>query len=321
MDFIFTLGLYGVITFLITVIIMPRLIRYFREEQLGQIIREEGPASHMEKQGTPTMGGVTFIIAVTVASIIYAFVHTTLNPNLILLVLVMLYYAGIGFVDDYLILIKKHNEGITSRQKMALQILGGVFFVGAYFLLGLEAYPVLPFLNEGLVGLVVFALFSIFWLVGFSNAVNLTDGVDGLSSSTVSLAFLYYAYRAFEMQEWAIASFSCMIVGGLWGFFLFNKKPAQIFMGDVGSLSLGAAIAAVAILIGEPLSLLLVGIVFVLETASVILQVFSFQTFGKRIFKMSPLHHHFEMSGFSENQVVALFLVIGLVGAIVANVL
>jgi len=227
---------------------------------------------------------------------------------------ILILYGLLGFLDDFIKVFKKRNLGLTSKQKLIGQIIGGVLFFAAYLYDGLPTELAFPFLGAVDVGL-FYGLFIIFWLVGFSNAVNLTDGLDGLVAGTASIAYGAYAIIAWNQQQLDILIICLTIIGGLIGFFFFNKKPAKIFMGDVGSLALGGGLAAVSILLHQEWSLLLIGLVFVMETASVMIQVTSFKLRGKRVFKMSPIHHHFEMSGWSEWRVVLTFWSIGLIAA------
>ncbi len=303
-----------VMTFVLTFLAMPKVIQLFREKQLGQTTRDEGPDWHKVKEGTPTMGGVVFIIMAALVTFLFSIIQWLFNPSLLLLLFVLLFFGAIGFVDDYIILFMKRNEGLTSRQKFISQVIGAAIFAVSYQLLNLNTTLTFPLIGETSAGW-IHVLFSIFWIVGFSNAVNLTDGIDGLSSSTAIIAFLAYGIIAWQQSQYSIFLFILAIVGGLAAFLVFNKKPARIFMGDVGSLSLGAVLAALSILLKAEFTLLLIGVIFVIETASVILQVTSFKTRGKRLFKMSPIHHHFEMEGWSEEKIVLIFSLVGLLGA------
>ncbi|WP_218672183.1 phospho-N-acetylmuramoyl-pentapeptide-transferase [Marinilactibacillus piezotolerans] len=304
------------VSFLITILSMPFVIRYFSRKQLGQVTREEGPKWHESKSGTPTMGGVSFLIAASATILFASYLLNVLTTGLILLVFILVLYGLIGFLDDYIKVIMKRNLGLTSLQKLIGQIIGAiVFFIGIY-LLGYPTALTLPFIGTFELG-VFYSLFILFWLVGFSNATNLTDGIDGLMASTGMIAYAAYAIIAAIQSQWDVMVFTLAVFGGLLGFFLFNKKPAKIFMGDVGSLALGAGLAGVSILLNQEWTLLLIGLVFVCETASVMLQVGSFKLRGKRIFKMSPIHHHFEMDGWSEWKIVGIFSTIGFLMALV----
>ncbi|HLQ75329.1 MAG TPA: phospho-N-acetylmuramoyl-pentapeptide-transferase [Alloiococcus sp.] len=297
---------------LVTLLLMPLVIRYFRKKQLGQITREIGPSWHQAKSGTPTMGGVAFILATIIVTSL-AFLLNLGTKQMALLLMVFVVYGLIGFFDDYIKLIMKRNLGLTSLQKLIGQIIAAIIF---YFVADISTVLVLPFgwsMNLG----ILYPFFVIFWLVGFSNATNLTDGIDGLLASTSLIALTAYGYIAIKQNQFDILMFILILTGGILGFLAFNKKPAKIFMGDVGSLAIGGVFATLSIMLDLEWTLLFIGIIFVIETASVMLQVTSFKTTGKRIFKMTPIHHHFEMSGFSEWKIVILFSIITLIFSLV----
>lgn len=294
------------ISLLIVLILMPLIIRYFKEKQLGQMTREEGPSWHEEKSGTPTMGGVAFILSSMITIMLLTIFNIQNTINVLPLIVFFVAYGLIGFVDDYIKLIMKRNLGLTSRQKFIAQLALGFAFYLVLILTGFDNQINLPWIGNVPLSF-IYGLFAIFWLVGFSNATNLTDGIDGLLASTSIIAYGGYAYIAYLQQEFGVMLFAFSIIGGLTGFLFFNRKPAQIFMGDVGSLALGAGLATMSILLNVEWTLLLIGIIFVIETASVIIQVAYFQRTGKRIFKMSPIHHHFEMEGWSERKIVLVF--------------
>ncbi|MER2058828.1 MAG: phospho-N-acetylmuramoyl-pentapeptide-transferase [Niallia sp.] len=301
--------------FLITVLISPFFIPFLRRLKFGQSIREEGPKSHQKKTGTPTMGGlmIIFSIVVTTLVMINKFSEPTIKTYLLLLVLVG--FGLLGFLDDFIKVVMKRNLGLTSRQKLLGQIIISLIF---YFVLRENEFSTaisIPFVDKPLELGWFYALFIIFWLVGFSNAVNLTDGLDGLVSGTSVVAFGAFAVLAWSQSQFEISIFSVAIVGAVLGFLVFNAHPAKVFMGDTGSLALGGAIAAIAILTKTEILLILIGGVFVIETLSVILQVISFKSTGRRIFRMSPLHHHYELVGWSEWRVVVTFWTVGLLFA------
>ncbi|KRN60766.1 phospho-N-acetylmuramoyl-pentapeptide-transferase [Carnobacterium maltaromaticum DSM 20342] len=304
-------------SFALTIMVMPMFIGYFRMKQIGQVTRDEGPKWHEVKTGTPTMGGVVFIIATLITAVWVGIWQGALTLSLGLLLFILALYGVLGFLDDFIKVFKKRNLGLTSKQKLIGQIIGGIIFFIVFKYEGLATKIAFPFIGSIDIGW-LYGIFVIFWLVGFSNAVNLTDGLDGLVAGTASIAYGTYAVIAWHQQQTDILIFCVTIVGGLVGFFFFNKKPAKIFMGDVGSLALGGGLAAVSILLHQEWSLLLIGLIFVIETASVMIQVTSFKLTGKRVFKMSPIHHHFEMSGWSEWRVVLTFWSVGLLAAIVA---
>lgn len=302
-------------SFAITVASMPFIIGYFRMKKQGQEIRDEGPKWHNSKAGTPTMGGLGFLAAAVITSLWFSLWTQKLTTSLMILVFVLLLYGIIGFLDDFIKLAKKQNEGLTSRQKFIGQVVVAVIF---YLVYRLEGYPnTLNFFGIDLPLNIFYGLFVIVWLVGFSNAVNLTDGIDGLVSGLGTISFATYGIIAWNQQQYEVLIVCLAVMGGLVGFFPYNRKPAKIFMGDVGSLALGGLLAAVSILLHQEWTLLLVGLVYIFETASVIIQVTSFKLTGKRVFKMSPLHHHFEMSGWSEWKVDTVFWAVGLLASIV----
>ncbi len=310
---------YALAAFLLTALLVPLFIPLLKRLKFGQSIRTEGPQSHMQKSGTPTMGGLTFLISTLIISLI-ALIFVEDRGPIILLILVTLGFGLIGFVDDYIIVVKKNNQGLTSKQKFLFQILIAVLFYTiskALGLLELNTTVNIPFTDAGLPLGIFYILFIIFWQVGFSNAVNLTDGLDGLATGLSIIAFSCYGVLAMYQDALGISVFTMILVGSLCGFLIYNKYKAKLFMGDTGSLALGGVIATVSIMLNQELTLLFIGMVFVIETLSVMIQVASFKLTGKRIFRMSPLHHHFELGGWSEWKIVTVFWLAGLMtGAI-----
>lgn len=309
------------IALIMTVALMPVFIPLLKRMKFGQSIREEGPESHLKKTGTPTMGGLVFLISIIVTVLLVAAFNGELTTQVVILLIVLFGYGLIGFLDDFIKVVLKRNLGLTSLQKLLAQI---VIAVLSFFLLranGFDTALGIPFTDASIELGWVYVLFIVFWLVGFSNAVNLTDGLDGLVAGTASIAFAAFGILAIVQQETGIALFTFAVAGGLIGFLVFNKYPAKVFMGDTGSLALGGALAMISILLKQELLLLLIGLVFVIETASVILQVGSFKLRKKRIFKMSPIHHHFELSGWSEWKVVTVFWGVGFISAAIAVLL
>jgi len=306
------------IAFLITVLLSPIFIPFLRRLKFGQSIREEGPKSHMKKTGTPTMGGVMIVVSIVITSIIMVkkFNTGSIGYELWLLIFVLVGYGILGFLDDFIKVAMKRNLGLTSKQKMVGQIVIALVF---YFILryqGFSTYIQIPGTSIQWELGWAYALLIIFMLVGASNAVNLTDGLDGLLAGTAAIAFGAFGVLAwYGIPQSEVTIFALAAVGALLGFLVFNAHPAKVFMGDTGSLALGAAIAAVAILTKLEIILVIIGGVFVIETLSVIIQVISFKTTGKRVFKMSPLHHHYELSGWSEWRVVTTFWLVGLIFA------
>ncbi|STY75891.1 Phospho-N-acetylmuramoyl-pentapeptide-transferase [Macrococcoides caseolyticum] len=310
---------FGVIAFILTAILVPLFIPLLKRMKFGQSIREEGPKSHMVKSGTPTMGGLTFLISTVLLSAIACFFVEDNGP-LILLILVTVGFGLIGFVDDYIIVVKKNNQGLTSKQKFLFQIIIAILFYVVSNVLGLLSLSNeinIPFTDIGIPLSIFYVIFIIFWQVGFSNAVNLTDGLDGLATGLSIIAFSCYFYLAMVQGATAMVYFSAILIGSLCGFLLYNKNKAKLFMGDTGSLALGGVIATVSIMLNQELTLIFIGFVFVVETLSVMMQVTSFKLTGKRIFKMSPLHHHFEMVGWSEWKIVTVFWIVGILTGLI----
>ncbi|MEG0255804.1 MAG: phospho-N-acetylmuramoyl-pentapeptide-transferase [Vagococcus sp.] len=291
---------------------MPLFIAYFKMKKMGQAVREEGPQAHLAKTGTPTMGGFIFLISILLTSVITGFWQKELTPSFWSILFILFLYGLLGFLDDFIKVFKKRNLGLNSKQKLIGQIVGGIILYAIMKSEGISDMLYIPFIGDVNLGF-VFGAFAVFWLVGFSNAVNLTDGIDGLVSGLGSISFATYAIIAWHQEQYDIMLICVATIGALLGFFIYNKKPAKIFMGDVGSLALGGMLAAISILLHQEWTLLLIGLVYVVETASVILQVGSFKLTGKRIFKMSPIHHHFELSGWSEWKIDIVFWIVGLV--------
>ncbi|ASB89724.1 phospho-N-acetylmuramoyl-pentapeptide-transferase [Bacillus sonorensis] len=302
--------------FLISVLLSPIFIPFLRRLKFGQSIREEGPKSHQKKSGTPTMGGVMIILSIIVTTVVMTFKFSEASMNMFLLLFVTVGYGLLGFLDDYIKVVMKRNLGLTSKQKLIGQIVIAVVFYAVYYAQGLPTYIRIPGTDISFDFGWAYLILVIFMLVGGSNAVNLTDGLDGLLSGTAAIAFGAFAILAWNQSQYDVAIFSVAVVGAVLGFLVFNAHPAKVFMGDTGSLALGGAIVTIAILTKLEILLVIIGGVFVIETLSVILQVISFKTTGKRIFKMSPLHHHYELVGWSEWRVVVTFWTAGLLLAV-----
>ncbi|WYP25062.1 phospho-N-acetylmuramoyl-pentapeptide-transferase [Alkalihalobacillus sp. FSL W8-0930] len=307
-----------IISFGVAVIFSPIFIPFLKRLKFGQSIREEGPESHQKKSGTPTMGGIVVVLAI-LATVLGVTISTNLlTPEIILLLIVTVGYGLVGFVDDYIKVVKKHNLGLTSKQKLVGQLIIAVVFYLGLIQIGFSTEIAIPATSISFdIGFFYLPLIIVM-LVGASNAVNLTDGLDGLLAGTGAIAFGAFAILAWSAGFLDVSLFSAAVVGAVLGFLVFNAHPAKVFMGDTGSLALGGAITGIAILSKMELMLILVGGVFVIETLSVIIQVISFKTRGKRVFKMSPLHHHYELSGWSEWRVVVTFWLVGMVFAIAA---
>lgn len=305
------------VSLLVTVITGPVFIPWLHKLKFGQQILEEGPSWHQKKSGTPTMGGLMFILGIVISCVVALLVK--FQMKLLIMLLVSLGFGAIGFVDDYVKVVKKRNLGLTAKQKFLLQALLAVIYIFALDLTGnLETQIIIPFVEKTFtMPLWIYIVFILFVVCGTVNAVNLTDGLDGLASSITVVVSLFFALVGHIFSRPA-AYFSLAVVGGCIGFLFFNKYPAKVFMGDTGSLFLGGAISVVAVGMGMPLILVIAGFVYLFETLSVILQVASFKLTGKRIFKMSPIHHHFEMCGWRENKIVTVFSLVSLLLCIIA---
>lgn len=305
------------VAFLITVLLSPLFIPFLRRLKFGQSIREEGPKSHQKKTGTPTMGGIMILLSLTIATLVMTFKFSEPSLETYLLLFVTLGFGLLGFLDDFIKVVMKRNLGLTSKQKLLGQIvIAIVFYLVFKETSGFSSTITIPATDISIDFGWFYVLIVIFWLVGFSNAVNLTDGLDGLVSGAAAIAFGAFAVLAWNQSQYDVAIFSVAVVGAVLGFLVFNAHPAKVFMGDTGSLALGGAIATIALITKLELLLVIIGGVFVIETLSVILQVGSFKLRGKRIFKMSPLHHHYELSGWSEWRVVVTFWTVGLLCAV-----
>jgi phospho-N-acetylmuramoyl-pentapeptide-transferase len=305
-----------VVSFLISVVLSPIMIPFLRRLKFGQSIREEGPKSHQKKSGTPTMGGVMILLSIVITTVIMVAKFSVISTEIYLLLLVTVGFGLLGFLDDFIKVVLKRNLGLTSKQKLVGQLIIAAIFYIVVKQLNFSTVISVPGTDIGIDIGILYLVLIIVMLVGASNAVNLTDGLDGLLAGTAAIAFGAYAIIAFSTEQMDIAMFCAAVVGGVLGFLVFNAHPAKVFMGDTGSLALGGAIGAVAILTKMEILLVIIGGVFVIETLSVIIQVISFKTTGKRVFKMSPIHHHYELSGWSEWRVVVTFWLVGLIFAI-----
>ena len=317
----------------ISLILGPWLIRRLRTFQIGQVIRQEGPQSHQAKAGTPTMGGLLILSAALGPTLLWA---DLTNLSVWLAVLTTAAFGGIGFLDDYLKITRRSSGGLAPRYKMGLQIgTGLVVSLVLMWMATQDLYStrlIFPFFKQWIPDLGWFYVpFAVFVLVAWSNAVNLTDGLDGLAISTFAVAAATLTALAYVTGHKVFADYLLLVrfapaaeltvfcgalVGASLGFLWYNAHPAEIFMGDVGSLALGGALGIVAILIKQEILLVFVGGVFVMEAASVIIQVGSFKLRGKRVFRMAPLHHHFELSGWAEPKVITRFLIIAIIFAL-----
>ncbi|MGB8646436.1 MAG: phospho-N-acetylmuramoyl-pentapeptide-transferase [Anaerolineae bacterium] len=308
----------GTLSFLLAVIWGAPLIRWLRDHRVGKQIRVEGPTSHMTKMGTPTMGGVMIIIPVAVITVVLNIYNllgaTIIGRSILVPLLTMVAFGLLGGVDDWTGLRQiRRGIGMLGRYKIMIQaLLALLIALALYFPLGLHSVAIPRVPQKVDIGLFYIPL-AMFIIVGTSNAINLTDGLDGLAGWITAISFASYGVIAFLQQQIYLVTFCFIMVGALLAFLWYNAHPAELFMGDVGSLSLGATLAVVALMTGQWILLPLIGVMFVAETLSVIIQVTYFKlTHGKRIFKMTPLHHHFELLGWSETQVVQRFWLVGM---------
>lgn len=306
------------VSFVLAVLLGPLLIPLLRRFKFGQQVREDGPQSHLKKQGTPTMGGIIILLALTLAYLKFA---DSDSPFFWALLVGCLGFGLIGFLDDYIKIAFKRSLGLTARQKLLGQLLFAVLFCWMLYDNNHSTAIGVPGTDWSLNLGWGYYLFVVIMFFASTNSVNFTDGLDGLLSGTSAFAFGAFALIAMDRAEPQAAVFSAAVVGAVLGFLVFNKHPAKVFMGDSGSLGLGGGIAAVAVLTKTELLLVVIGGVFVLEMLSVIIQVASFKTRGKRVFKMSPIHHHFELSGWSEWRVVTVFWTVGLAFALLGLLL
>lgn len=323
-------GILGVLTALaISLVFGPLLIKKLRVKQIGQAVRDDGPQSHLSKAGTPTMGGALIILAIAISTFLWGDIT---NRFVLITVAVMLIFGAVGWVDDYRKVIEKNSRGLPARWKYFWQSIGG--FGAAVLLYATAQTPaetelIVPFFKDVMIDMgIFFIVFTYFVIVGSSNAVNLTDGLDGLAimpTVMVAAALGVFAYLTGNIRfaDYLLIPYIAgsgelivicgAIVGAGLGFLWFNTYPAQVFMGDVGALSLGATLGVIAVIVRQELVLVIMGGVFVMETVSVILQVASFKLTGRRIFRMAPIHHHFELKGWPEPRVIVRFWIITVV--------
>ena len=304
------------ISFAISVILGPVIIPFLRKLKMGQTERVEGVQSHLKKAGTPTMGGIIFLIATVVTSLFYVKDYPKVIPVLFL----TLGFGIIGFLDDYLKVVLRRSDGLLPWQKFSLQVV--VTAVFTYYLVNYTDVNLamrIPFWTDHYLNLGWLAIPVLFFaVIGTVNGVNFTDGLDGLASSVTLIVAVFFTVVSIGTKS-GIEPITCAVVGGLMGLLLFNVYPAKVFMGDTGSLALGGFVAGTAYMMQMPLFILLVGLIYLVEVLSVIIQVTYFKkTHGKRIFKMAPIHHHFELCGWSETRVVAVFSIITAVMCLIA---
>ena len=309
-------GLPFIATVILGIIILPKLKKF----KVGQIVREDGPKEHLKKSGTPTMGGIIILIVITV----FLLISSINNPTLLLALVPVLGFGIIGFIDDFKKLILKNTEGLSPKLKMlGLLIVTAIFILLYINVFNLSTTILIPVLNIPFnLSLGVFVIFTAFVLLGASNSVNLTDGLDGLAGGVSSIILAFFTVMAFKTGDTDMIIFGLGMLGSTLAFLIFNVNPAKIFMGDTGSLALGGAIAAMAIILKMPLYLAIVAIIPIIEAVSVMMQVIFFKlTKGKRLFKMAPIHHHFELCGINEKIVTVIFWSITIIACIVAYII
>jgi len=303
----------ALVSFMITTVLGILLIPILDKLKFGQTVRNDGPKRHLRKMGTPIMGGIIFIPAITLATLLFSGIHV----DTLTVIFFMIGFGLIGFADDFIKISKKRSLGLRANQKLLFQLLlsaGLIFYVFADYANPTEI--IIPFYHKRLdLGIFYIPITVIFIILGTVNSVNLTDGLDGLVSGIVAIIGFFYTVFLIK-NNLNLSLFSSAITGACLGFLLFNHYPARVFMGDTGSLGLGGALAAITVLSRSHFYLAIIGIIFIIETISVILQVLFFKLTGKRIFKMSPIHHHFELCGWSERKVVHIFWLITLIAGI-----
>jgi phospho-N-acetylmuramoyl-pentapeptide-transferase len=297
------------VAFLLAVLLGPLLIPLLRRLKFGQQVRDDGPQSHLKKSGTPTMGGIIILLALALAFLKFS----DRGPAFWALIAACFGFGLVGFLDDYIKIALKRSLGLTASQKLLGQLLFAIIFCAILYAHDHPTAIAFPGFDGAWELGIFYYPFVVLLFLATSNAVNFTDGLDGLLSGTSALAFGAYAIIAVQAAQPQSGIFSAAMIGAVLGFLVFNKHPAKVFMGDTGSLGIGGGLAAVAVLTKAELLLLVIGGIFVIEVLSVVLQVVSFKTRGKRIFKMSPIHHHFELSGWSEWRIVTTFWLAGLI--------
>lgn len=294
------------IAFFISVILSPIFIPFLKKLKFGQFVRDEGPESHLKKAGTPTMGGLIILFSIVITSLFYIKDY----PQIIPVLFSTLGFGLIGFLDDYIKVVMKRSMGLRAWQKMLGQfVITGIFayYISAHTDLGTTM--IIPFVNKSVDMGWVFYPFLFFVMLGTVNGANFTDGLDGLASSVTVLIATFFTIAAIGLGS-KVAPITCAVVGSLLGFLVYNVYPARVFMGDTGSLALGGFVASVAFVLQMPLIILLVAFIYFAEVLSVIIQVTSYKLTGKRVFKMAPIHHHFELSGWPETKVVSIFAIV-----------
>jgi len=316
--------IYLLASFAITCILAIFILPLLKKLNVSQHVRDDGPESHLKKEGTPSMGGLIFLAGITVVTYFAMNASPTNAQILFSLLMVTLFFGFIGFIDDYIKTKKGRSLGLKAWQKMILLlVVSGVFVAYILFKLNIGTYTYVPILDKFFdLGYYIFVPFSILVLVSTTNVVNITDGLDGLATGIVVIMMTFFTILAIALGNVAVMIFSAIVTGACLGFLVFNINPARVFMGDTGSLALGGAVGAVSLLLQMPLLLILVAGVCVIEALSDIIQVVYYKkTGGKRIFKMAPLHHHLELSGWSEKKVVWTFWLLSIVFCAIAFII
>ena len=305
-----------IIAFIVSIIMGFIIIPILKKRKVGQIERDDGPQSHLKKQGTPTMGGIIIIITMTLVVIgTYIYLsnigETDIAHRLLPILLLTIGFGLIGFIDDFKKLVLKNTEGLKPSYKMmGLLIISVAYVIYLVYGLKIETQTYIPIIKTYMdMPVFIYIPFAIIVILGATNAVNLTDGIDGLSSSVCAIIITCLAIIGISLQLYEVSIFASIVIGAVLGFLMFNIHPAKVFIGDTGSLMLGGVISGLALYLEMPLLLLVIALIPVLETISVMIQVVYFKKTGKRFFKMAPLHHHFELSGWKENKVVVVFSV------------
>lgn len=312
----------ALISFLITALVLKAIIPLLRKLKLGQRILEIGPSWHMQKQGTPTMGGIAFLATAALVIIPYSFSDGKNDATLLLILAYCILSGLIGMLDDSRKLMKKQNEGLSAFSKFMLQLtLGCLFLILLRANGSIDTSVYIPFLRARLdIGLLYYP-FALLMLTGFSNAVNLTDGLDGLCGSVTALVMLFFSAVSLSLDERSVSLLSLSVLGICLGFLIYNLHPARVFMGDTGSLFLGATVGAVSLVSSKGTLVLLVGIIYLIETASVVIQVIGYKLTKKRIFLMAPIHHHLERKGMRESGITLLFSAVTLTMGVLCYIL
>ncbi len=310
--------------FVICLIIGPFAIKILHQLKFGQSVRTEGPQTHLKKAGTPTMGGIIILISMVGGLVAGVVAGGELSREIIWLLFLTISFGLIGFIDDLLIIVRKKSLGLKARQKLFAQFICAGLVIFLMIQNNFSTSQLVPFTNlnlsfqTSLLGNVLFVIYGLICIVGFSNGINFADGLDGLAGGTTAIALLIMGALTYMQQQYDLTLFAFVLAAACIGFVWFNGPPAKIFMGDTGALALGAAFAGIGLFSRLSLFLLIVGGIFIAELLSVIIQVASFKTYGKRVFKMSPIHHHFELEGMQEPQIMVRFWIVGAVLGVLA---